>query len=75
MGHYREQRDRLNERVEMLARLGSQSMQTKPDSLEHLLLVKVMNVFFSANNLMHEELEKLNASGLDLTIYPSTTDD
>ncbi|KPN90538.1 hypothetical protein [Pseudomonas nunensis] len=72
MGHYREQRDRLNERVEMLARLGDQSMQSKPGSLEHVLLSKVMDVFWSANHLMNEELEKLNAAGLDQTIYPDS---
>ncbi|WP_460044432.1 hypothetical protein [Pseudomonas sp. S2_H01] len=75
MGHYREQRDRLNERVAMLARLGDQAMQSKPGSLEHLLLVKVMDVFWSANNHMNEELDKLHATGVDQTIYPDTVDE
>lgn len=74
MGRYRELRDRLNERVEMLAKLGTQMMQTKPDSLEHILLSKVLEVFWSANHVMNEELNKLHAAGLDQTVHPVVKD-
>lgn len=74
MGRYLGQRDRLNERVEMRAKLGTQIMQTKPDSLEHVLLSKALEVFWSANHVMNEELNKLHAAGLDQTIYPVMKD-
>ncbi|VVM38478.1 hypothetical protein [Pseudomonas viridiflava] len=74
MSRYREQRDRLNERVEMLAKLGTQMMQAKPDSLEHILLSKTSKIFWSANHVMNEELEKLHIAGLDQTIYPIAKD-
>ena len=70
MGKYREQRDRLNERVAMTSKLGDQILQSKPNSLEHLQLVKIIDVLLAENDYMHEELEKLRVAGEDRTIYP-----
>ncbi|WP_312924838.1 hypothetical protein [Stutzerimonas nitrititolerans] len=53
----------------MAFKLGDQIHQSKPDSLEHLLLVKILDVFLTANGRMHDELEKLRESGEDKTIY------
>jgi hypothetical protein len=55
----------------MASKLGDHIHQSKPDSLEHLLLVKILDVLLPANGYMHEELEKLRESGEDKTIYPA----
>lgn len=70
MSRYREQRDRLNDRVAMASKLGDHIHQSKPGSLEHLLLVEVLDVFLAANGRMHNELEKLRDAGVDKTVFP-----
>ncbi|MBW0149565.1 hypothetical protein [Marinobacter arenosus] len=74
MSKYREQRERLNERVAMVSKLSDQFNRSKPDSLENLLLVRILKEFTQANGLMHQELEKLRESGEDKTIYPESSD-
>ena len=54
----------------MASKLGDQIHQSKPDSLEHVLLVKILDVLLTANGHMHDELEKLRETGEDKTIYP-----
>ena len=54
----------------MTSKLGDQILQSKPNSLEHLQLVKIIDVLLAENDYMHEELEKLRAAGEDRTIYP-----
>jgi len=72
MSRYREQRDRLNDRVAMASKLGDHIHQSKPGSLEHLLLVEVLDVFLAANGRMHNELEKLRSAGVDKTVFPES---
>jgi hypothetical protein len=72
MSRYREQRDRLNDRVAMASKLGDHIHQSKPGSLEHLLLVEVLDVFLAANGCMHNELEKLRSTGVDKTVFPES---
>ncbi|CAN2975065.1 conserved hypothetical protein [Pseudomonas sp. PM2] len=46
--------------------------QSKPGSLEHLLLVEVLDVFLAANGRMHNELEKLRSADVDKTVFPES---
>ena len=53
----------------MASKLGDHMHQSKPGSLEHLLLVEVLDVFLAANGRMHNELEKLRNAGVDKTVF------
>ena len=56
----------------MASKLGDHIHQSKPGSLEHLLLVEVLDVFLAANGRMHNELEKLRSAGVDKTGFPES---